>query len=253
MIFDSLTEAPRNLKEGIDWLIALKEGDAVENVLAMGTAVHKFLADKPVGKMELPALENYKRISQKFLEQPELKGQPFVSKLLGRFKAPLSKRPGVLAKYFGNIIESDYQNVLQTRRAKPEVVAANVAQVLYGVEKFLNDIKDSKYYNQAYSGRATWEASCSKSPEACAQILVGIAPMLYTGLRSLKDATEIANKKKPNSKEEQRLGEILNAVGYTEPERQGKMGSVHLLKALSGVDEQVLAVLYDLAGFWAFY
>ncbi|GBE61811.1 hypothetical protein, conserved [Babesia ovata] len=253
MIFDTLKEAPRNLKEGIDWLIALKEGDAVENVVALGAALHRLLSRYPVGFTVLPALENVKRISQKFLEQPELKDQPFVSKLLGRFKAPLNKKPGVLAKYFGNIMESDYQNVIQTRRAKPEVVAANVAQVLYGTEKFLEDIKDPKWYNPTYSGRATWDASCAKDPEACAVILVGIAPMLYTGLRSLKDATEIANKKKPKSKEEKHLGEILKAVGYKEPECQGDVSSVNLLKALSAVDEQVLAVLYDLAGYWAFY
>ncbi|GBE60372.1 hypothetical protein, conserved [Babesia ovata] len=180
--------------------MALRGKDAGKNLAAMGDALHKFLADKPVGKMELPALENVKRISKEFLEQKEFRRYPFVQKMLGMFNGTMNK-------------------------------------------------KCYKYL----SSKATWEASCSKKPEACAAVLAGIAPMLFGGLRTLRRASTEALASWVNINAKERLRDVLKAVGYEEPGCRAGMSGSDIRKALSAVDIRILDTIYDLAGFWAFY
>ncbi|GBE60713.1 hypothetical protein, conserved [Babesia ovata] len=254
MVYTSLTEAPHNLKEAIDWLMALKGTDAAKNMAAIGDAIHKFLVDKPVGFTEVPALGEVKLISKEFMEKPALRVQPFVKLLLERFSKPLDKSPGVIAKAFGLVPKSDYENVVQTRGTKPEAIAKNLGKVVDGCEKFLEKMKISDHYNSAYSSGATWDASCAKDPEACAVVLVGIAPMLYTGLGALRDAcNEEALKYMQFNHRRSTLGEVLEAVGYKEPDCRAGMSTSGVTRALRGVNREILNIIYDLAGFWAFY
>ncbi|GBE61243.1 hypothetical protein, conserved [Babesia ovata] len=253
MVYHSLTEAPHNLKECIDWLMALKGTDPENNFKAMGDAVYKFLADKPVGLTVLPALENIKLISKEFMEKPELKDEWCVDRVLGKFKEPMDKNPNVFSKFFGTVGESDYENVVQTQGVDPEAMAAKVAQVVDNCETFLGDIKDPDHYAPAYSSSATWDISCSSDPEACAVVLVGISPMLYTGLLSLMEASIVACFKWPPFSADKPMGEVLKAVGYVEPECRADMKALHVLRAFKALDEEMFAALYDLAGFWAFY
>ncbi|GBE60306.1 hypothetical protein, conserved [Babesia ovata] len=254
MVYNSLTEVPRNLKEGIDWLMAVKGTDAETNLKAMGEAIYNFLVDKPLGLKKLPALENVKKISKEFMGQKELKNHPSVSTLLDRFDQPMNKsKTAVFFKFPWVRHESDYENILKSQGLKPDDMVNEVAHVMDGCEKFLEKIKVPGQYKSVYSGEATWESSCAKNPEACAVVLVGIAPMLYSGLRSLKDATEAATRYGKIPKAEKRLGSLLKAVGYDEPECRPGMSGSDILKALDGVDVDILITLYDIAGFWAFY
>ncbi|GBE61019.1 hypothetical protein, conserved [Babesia ovata] len=253
MAYTSLTDVPRNLKEGIDWLIALKGADAEKNLKAMGSAVYDLLADKPVGFTEVPALENVKRISKEFLEKPELKNQRSAKKLLKRYRAPMVKNLERFARYAGFNLESDYKNIIETRGVKPEDVVEDLFVAVYGCEKFLEKIKCPDKYESSYSSEATWESSCAQDPEACAAVLVGIAPMLYIGIRSLQDASRTAIWKGPSENAKKRLVDVLKAVGYEEPQRCAGLSGSDVLKALEAIDLHVLITIYEFAGFWAFY
>ncbi|GBE61430.1 hypothetical protein, conserved [Babesia ovata] len=252
MLHNSLIEVPRNLKEGIDWLIALKGRNFNYNMTAMGLALHNLLKRHPVGLKVLPALECVKRISKQFLEQPELKDQPFVKNLLRRYEEPLNKEPGVLAEIFGDTPLSDYENVVELRGVKGGDIIKDLGNVVRGCEKFLKNIKIPYQYKSAYSSKATWDESCSRDPEACAVVFVGIAPMLYAGLRSLRDASEHAIKGS-NHMAEHRLWYVFKAMGYREQECRPSMSASDMIEALSGVDVNIFTIVYDLAGFWAFY
>ncbi|GBE59193.1 hypothetical protein, conserved [Babesia ovata] len=254
MVYNSLTEAPHNLKEAIDWLMALRGTDAEKSLAAMGDALYKFLADKPVGKMKVSALENVKKISKKFMGQKALKDQPFVKTLLGRFKRNTSKTVSLFHRWFETMAQSDCENVMEVRGVKPEDITVNLAKAVDGCEKFLDDIKIPNQYKSAYSSGATWSSSCARNPEACAVVLVGIAPMLYAGLRSLKETSaEAANRNWLASYAELKLGKVLTAVGYKEPQCRAKMSGSDVFKALQSVSFEMLNTIYDLAGFWAFY
>ncbi|CDR96712.1 hypothetical protein BBBOND_0306160 [Babesia bigemina] len=268
MVYTSLTEAPHNLKEGIDWLMALKGTDGVKNVKAMSEALYNFLADKPVGKMELPALEEVKLISKDFLGLPQLKGPSSVGEILGlpqikgpspvgdlqkRYETPMDKTSCMWLKRMWTLNESDYDNIVEAWGLTTEDFIYKLGRVMHATEKFLEGVKISDQYESAYSTEATWEASCSEKPEDCAVVLVGMAPMLYAGLLSLKDASQRAAKKGPQSKEETRLREVLEAVGYVETQRNDNLSGSDVLMALSDVDKQLLYILYDFAGYWAFY
>ncbi|GBE61205.1 hypothetical protein, conserved [Babesia ovata] len=253
MVYNSLTDIPRNLKEGIDWLIALKGDDAKENLAAMGDAIHKFLADKPVGKMELPALEKVKSISKEFLEKPELKCRWPIKNMLEKLYKPMNKNISGCAKFFRNVDESDYKNVLKARGVKPEDISKDLRKVVHGTETFLDDIKNPDQYKSAYSSEATWEASCAKDPEACAVVLVGIAPMLFGGLRALREASHDESHIFSRSKNKGVVGSVLEALGYNVAERRPNMSGSYVFKAVENVKLKMLITLYDLAGLWAFY
>ncbi|GBE60608.1 hypothetical protein, conserved [Babesia ovata] len=251
MLHNWLTDVPSNLKEGIDWLIALRGTDAEKNLGAMGKALYGLLADKPVGFTEVPALEEVKRISKEFLEQKELKCQPFVEDLLKRYTTPLRKLLKRLPAITDSVEESDYKNVVETRGIKPKDIAKYISEIVHNCENLLNDITKPHRYATAYSPEATWDSSCAKDPEACAVILVGIAPMLYTGLRSLQVASADALEDEPYSKAKERVEEVLKAVGYKETECRASMSGSDIRKALGGINDRVLQIIHDIAGFWA--
>ncbi|GBE62553.1 hypothetical protein, conserved [Babesia ovata] len=253
MQFDSLTEAPRNLKEGIDWLMALRGTDAERNLTAMGAALYNFLADKPVGLMELPALENVKHLSKDFMWQKELKDQWPVNIMLRRFNNPMDKTQGKFSETTGFVEESDFENVIQTKGVKPKDIAKDLGNVVDACEKFLRSIKVPDHYISAYSREATWEASCSKDPEACAVVFVGIAPMLYAGLNALMATCIAAFFRGSNSTGYNNMREVLRALGYVEPECRAGISAPNAVMALGGVDKRVVTTIYDLSGFWAFY
>ncbi|GBE61309.1 hypothetical protein, conserved [Babesia ovata] len=180
MVYTSLTEAPHNLKEGIDWLMALRGKDGEKNLAAMGAALYDFFEDKPVGKMELPALEKIKSISKEFMENPALNYMWPANELLRRFRAPMSKKgPICLGSCFGATLESDYKNVVKTKNLTVETIAKKLGKVVDGCEKFLEKIKSPDGYKPSYNSEATWDASCAKDPEACAVVLVGSADAVH--------------------------------------------------------------------------
>ncbi|GBE61090.1 hypothetical protein, conserved [Babesia ovata] len=253
MVYHSLTEAPHNLKEGIDWLVALKGTNAEGNLKALGTAVHKFLVNKPVGFTEVPALENIKLVTKKFLEQTELDDQWFVKELLKRYNKPINTKPGIMAKYFRAADECDYKNVVTAKRISAKTIAGKLGMVVGFCERFLDHIKVPNQYQSAYSSEATWDASCTKDPEACAIVFVGIAPMLYGGLGSLQSATIADSLKHLPFAPKKSFGNVLKALGYVEPGCRDSLSGSDVGSALRGLCLRTLVTLCDLAGFWAFY
>ncbi|GBE59106.1 hypothetical protein, conserved [Babesia ovata] len=253
MVYNSLTEAPRNLKEGIDWLMALRGTDAVKNSRSMGAALYNFFSDKLVGFKEVPALEEVKVITKKFLEKPELKDRSYVKGMLKRYNGLMDKNPKKIGDVIKGVEESDYKNVVKARGVKPEDITKSVSEVVHGCEKFLKHIKAPDQYKSAYSSEASWETSCAKDPEACAVVLVGIAPMLYTGILSLWDASNppVFGCRTPGAAE--RLRKVLKAVGYAEPESRNSLSRDRVRKALSNMHKNVLDTIYDFAAYWAFY
>ncbi|GBE61110.1 hypothetical protein, conserved [Babesia ovata] len=253
MVYHSLTQAPQNLKEAIDWLMALKGPYSKLTIQAMGAAIYDFLSDKPVGKMEVPALEEVKLISRSFLRKSQLQNHWSVERLVGRFSVRMSKSDGGLAcNGHKDYLESDHVNVVRARRATPRTIAKNIGEVVHATGKFLDEIKNPAEYKSAYGPEVNWIQSCVNDPEACAVVFVGIAPMLYAGLRCLKDADSVEQWKWPEFKAPTSDG-LLKAVGYEEQDCRAGISGYDVRKALSGVDLQILSIIYDIAGFWAFY
>ncbi|CDR94915.1 hypothetical protein BBBOND_0200720 [Babesia bigemina] len=253
MVYNSLTDAPRNLKEGIDWLLALKGTDAENNLAAMGAALYDFLVDKPVGYTEVPALEKVKLVSKEFLKQPELKKQLSVGHMLAKFNKPINKKATFLQKLFGGVDKCNYMNVVKETPLSAQTIAQKLGTAINGFEKFLEKITTADKYESAYGSEATWEASCSKKPEDCAAVFVGIAPMIWAGIRSLENACfdddyswpGLRNKKNVSAK-------VLSALGFKDSECLHNTSAVYVASAVAIVWKELLT-FYDLSGFWAFY
>ncbi|CDR97437.1 hypothetical protein BBBOND_0313390 [Babesia bigemina] len=285
MVYNSLTDIPRNLKEGIDWLIALKGTDGEKNLAAMGAAVYNFLApclpervaeevvgdaakgvlNNPVGNpadsKPFLALEHIKLISMGYMWQKELRELWPANVMLKLFIKFIDKKPSELAN---------------TIKDNPETVTEKLGKIVNGCEKFVSDIKHPEQYKSAYGKNATWVKSCSQNPEDCAAVFVGIAPMLYVGLESLRDASQDAKKAEPSEAGENfrkvlkavglkdrgssndssdldeaqnRLGEVLQAMGYEQRRIRDSMRGSYVLQSLSVLDHDLLNSLYDISGF----
>ncbi|CDR94302.1 hypothetical protein BBBOND_0106110 [Babesia bigemina] len=253
MVYKSLTEAPHNLKEGIDWLMAVKGTDAEKNLKALGEAVHKFLADKPVGSMKVPTLEKIKSVSKEFLQKPRFKDLWYVKDMLDKFDGPMNKTRHMWLKRQTANYHSDYENIIQTAGITAKHMVENVNDVVDGFEKLLEKVKIPDQYKSAYTSEATWVASCGKRPQVCAVVFVGIAPMLYTGLRYVWDSARAAIRNGRNSSEEMGLKDVLKAVGYEEPGCNISISSSDIRSASNDVHPYILDKIYDIGGFWAFY
>ncbi|CDR97767.1 hypothetical protein BBBOND_0402550 [Babesia bigemina] len=235
MVHKSLTDLPRNLKEGIDWLLAVKGDDGESNLKALGAAVYDFLAQQPLALTNVPSLENIKLISMGFMWNKELRDLWPANVMLGKFIHSADKKADELADTMGT---------------RPEKVAANIGTIVHGVEKFLDDIKHPAQYKSAYGHKATWDRSCAKNPEDCAAIFVGIAPMLYVGLESLRDASESASGAFLSDEiSTRRFRRVFKAMGYRKRRLRPNIGGPDFLKALSNVQKDVLSILDDVSGF----
>ncbi|GBE61324.1 hypothetical protein, conserved [Babesia ovata] len=250
MVYNLLTTAPHNLKDAIDWLMAIKGTDSVD---ALGEAVHKVLSELPVGFKLLPSIDNMKRITKRFLEQDEIKDQWLVGDLLQRYDTRMTKDPEHIARALERGHKSDCHNIVETRGLKPEDVTTYVRKIVDGCENFLEHVKNPDTYVSTYSENATWDASCSKYPEGCAKVLIGTAPILYAGLQSLWNASTPGLMTWTPFSHEKHLRKVLKAVGYKEPEYRANIGPSDVRNALSGLDGRVLYTIYDIAGFWGYY
>ncbi|GBE61152.1 hypothetical protein, conserved [Babesia ovata] len=199
MVYTSLTEAPRNLRESIDWLMALRGADAEANLKALGAAVHHLLADKPVGFTDVPALENVKLITKEFLEQEELRDNPFVEDLLGIYTAPMNKSPEGLDSDSVAVEESDHENFIKVWGLTAKMVADNL------------------------------------------------------GLRSLRELGDLSVADESLSEEKEDIVYALEALGYNDSEFRAGMSRLDLIRVLKPVDSRMLGMIYDFAGFRAFY
>ncbi|GBE59508.1 Probable serine threonine- kinase kinX, putative [Babesia ovata] len=251
MVYDSLTDAPRDFREGIDWLVALKGTDAESNLAALGAAVYKFLSDNPDDSDQLPAYQKVKLITKEFLEQEGIKDRRTVRVMLARFNTPRDLKSYILAKPLDTFEDSDTKKIVEAWGITAENIAEKLTQSVDACEKFLGDIKVPGQYMSAYSSKATWAESCSKKPEDCAAVFVGIAPMLYTGLTSLWDATDADDFRLVPSKAKKNLNNLLAALRYVKPEVRAKMDRSDVVNALSGVGIDVLDTLTEVAEFWA--
>ncbi|CDR95158.1 hypothetical protein BBBOND_0203150 [Babesia bigemina] len=245
MVYESLIDVPHNVKEGIDWLVALKGDDGDEHLAALGEAIHKYLSynfkNNPELAKKLPSLEHVKLISMGFMWNKELRGLWPAKDVLGNFVKAMDKKPS----YFVNAMGSN-----------PAKITKNLTKFFGGCEKFLDEIKHPATYESAYSSKATWDASCSEIPEACAAVFVGIAPMLYLGLESMRDASASQSscwwpfgKKKAKVN----FGEVVRAVGYDDLDCLGGAGSASALKAVKNLNPNVVDIVHDLCGFDAVY
>ncbi|GBE59574.1 Probable serine threonine- kinase kinX, putative [Babesia ovata] len=253
MVYDSLTDAPRDFREGIDWLVALKGTDAEKNLAALGAAAYRFLSEKPDDSNQLPAYKKVELITKEFLEQEGLKNRRPIKLMLSRFNTPRDEKPDSIAPFFGDFdgrVDGEYANEW---RITAENIAARLTKSVNACEKFLKDIQVPGKYKSAYSSEATWSGSCSKKPEECAAVFVGIAPMLYTGLVSLWEATDADTFEWLPSRAQKDLEALLKALRYAKPECRSKMRRSDVVKALSGVGIDVLDTLHLFADFWAIY
>ncbi|GBE59261.1 hypothetical protein, conserved [Babesia ovata] len=234
MVYSSLAEAPRNLKEAIDWLMAVKGTDAEVNLKAVGAAVYNFLADKSFGKVEIPDLEKVRLISKKFMEKPDIKDHWFVQKLLEKLNEPTHKT----------------QKTANALRCISKTMLKNLARGAYALEAFLNDIKHPDLYISAYSPEATWGKSCAKNPEDCIVVFVGMVPMLWSGIHYMLSTCKDANMRRPPSLEDKHMREVLRAVGYSYPQWRPDIRGSDFVKALGCASKNVKVAPYGLSGYW---
>ncbi|CDR96787.1 hypothetical protein BBBOND_0306910 [Babesia bigemina] len=252
MLYNSLTDIPRNLKEGIDWLMAVKGSCDENNWKAMVGAVHHLFSKHSARYQQLPALEKIKSVAKEFLQKPGLRDNVVAKEVLELFDTlDSAAKTGEKASPYKYYDENGH--AIRVKGAKPEYIEQTLRKVVDGCEKFLEDIKRPETYRSAYSSEATWEASCSEKPEDCAVVLVGIAPMLYAGLQSLSDVAEQDNGWFISVTTYKNPGEVLIPLGYYSSECRADLNGAEIFRIFNSLDEDLFHKTYALAGFDTFY
>ncbi|GBE60334.1 hypothetical protein, conserved [Babesia ovata] len=223
MVYNSLTDTPHNLKEGLDWLMALKGVDATNNLKAVGEAIYNLLQSRAVDTTAFEAVK-----------EGEIEDQKSVQNMRGTF--------------IGNK-NAGSSGLATSKRLTAGAIAERLGKLVDGCEQFLDSTTAHERYVSAYSSEATWESSCAQDPEACAATLLGIAPMLYTGLQGLRWVSQCASYGGSNSQAAMRMPGMLEALGYNKEEGRSYLTGSYVAWSLRGVDRDTLSILYDLAGF----
>ncbi|CDR95633.1 hypothetical protein BBBOND_0207870 [Babesia bigemina] len=250
MVYNSLTDVPRDFREGIDWLVALKRTGFESNLKAISDAVFNFLAHKPAGACQLPAFQQVKLNVKKFLGQEGLKDRRIVKPMLERFNRPKNQKSDFFARFFQSVGENGGRQIENNWGITGENILTKLAKSVDGCNTFLRNINVPAQYKSAYSSKATWDASCSTKPEDCAAIFVGITPMLYAGLMSLWDATDESAFRLTPDKARKELEDILNAMRYVNPDCRSSLSRLEVVNALRGIGIDELGTLGTLAEFW---
>ncbi|CDR94163.1 hypothetical protein BBBOND_0104720 [Babesia bigemina] len=252
VVYNSLIYVPRNFKEAVDWLIAVRGDDGMKNLKALGAALYDFYAHMSGRFTEVSDLDKVIRVSREFLEQEKLKKRRSVKRILIKLNDRLRKTPDQLAKRIGSAHDTKNEKYLQKKGLTADTIAENLCCVVDACAEFLGRIKNRSHYKSAYSPQATWDASFSAHPETGVVIFVGIAPMLCASISSLNAAVFAAMLRFPPFIAYKRMQELIQALGYVEPECRAGMTASYVGDALEGFEETII-FLYELAGFWIFY
>ncbi|GBE61179.1 hypothetical protein, conserved [Babesia ovata] len=94
-----------------------------------------------------------------------------------------------------------------------------------------------------------YKAPMSKNPEQLAKVFSRVDESDYKNVEASLDA----QKEGPHSDAANRLGKMFKALGYEERDCIDGLKASDIRKALEGVNKQILAIVYNIAGFWAFY
>ncbi|CDR94099.1 hypothetical protein BBBOND_0104080 [Babesia bigemina] len=251
-VYKSLIYVPRNFKEAVDWLIAVRGDDGMKNLKALGAALYDFYAHMSGRFTEVSDLDKVIRVSREFLEQEKLKKRRSVKRILIKLNDRLRKTPDQLAKDTGSADDTENEKYLQKKGLTADTIAEKLCCVVDACAEFLGRIKNRSHYKSAYSPQATWDASFSAHPETGVVIFVGIAPMLCASISSLNAAVFAAMLRFPPFIAYKRMQELIQALGYVEPECRAGMTASYVGDALEGFEETII-FLYELAGFWIFY
>ncbi|CDR95001.1 hypothetical protein BBBOND_0201580 [Babesia bigemina] len=252
VVYNSLAHVPRNFKECIDWLMAVRGDDGMKNLKVLEAALYDFYAHMSGRFTEVSDLDKVIRVSREFLEQEKLKKRRSVKRILIKLNDRLRKTPDQLAKRIGSAHDTKNEKYLQKKGLTADTIAENLCYVVDACAKFLGRIKNRSHYKSAYSPQATWDASFSAHPETGVVIFVGIAPMLCASISSLNAAVFAAMLRFPPFIAYKRMQEMIEALGYVEPQRRAGMTASYVGDALDGFEETI-DFIFDLAGFWAFY
>ncbi|CDR94509.1 hypothetical protein BBBOND_0108070 [Babesia bigemina] len=253
VVYNSLIYVPRNFKEAVDWLIAVRGDDGMKHLKALGAALYDFYAHMSGRFTEVSDLDKVIRVSREFLEQEKLKKRRSVKRILIKLNDRLRKTPDQLAKDIGSADDTEKEKYLQTKGLTADTIAEKLCCVVDACAEFLGRIKNRSHYKSAYSPQATSDASFSAHPETGVVIFVGIAPMLCASILALEMASFRAVLRLPPFIAYKRMQELIQALGYVEPECRAGMTASYVVDALGDFESETTDFIYRLAGFWAFY
>ncbi|CDR97669.1 hypothetical protein BBBOND_0401610 [Babesia bigemina] len=252
VVYNSLMYVPRNFKEAVDWLIAVRGDDAERNLATLGAAIYDLYVHMSGRSTEWSNLDKAIRFSIDFLEQEKLKKHLYVKMILAILSYRVNITPNVLTNIIVSAYDTENQRFLHKNGLTADTIAEKLCYVVDACAEFLGRIKNRSHYNSAYSPQATWDALFSAHPETGAVIFVGIAPMLVAGLLSLRSASLAGKLKSSPLIASKRMQELIQALGYVEPQLCAGMTASYVGRALGGFTYETINFIFDLAGFWTF-
>ncbi|GBE59430.1 hypothetical protein, conserved [Babesia ovata] len=277
MVYSSLVTAPSNMKEAIDWMAAVKASGGAQS---LAEAVAELFKVGSKGKYDLGIVEEVRHHVKLFLQKPGLKehaaSRQIIKKIIEtsvkfirtphddkrsrarlRYKMRLGKKP----RKKGSKADEEDEKKYEVAPDKPPVyvISNNLTSVEIkkgvqdSVEKFdtlLKKIKKGQSYVSSYDTSAEWEKCCAPDPLICAQIFVGIAPLLYATSRVLRYVTTFTAGVYKIADESRKLGQFFGLVGYDVENDINARKTVDIFRFnVDFITENFAMRLNELAGF----
>ncbi|CDR96514.1 hypothetical protein, conserved [Babesia bigemina] len=248
MVYNSLVTAPSDMKEAIDWMAAVK---ATGGAHSLAEAVAHLFHVGSKGGYDLGLIEEVRHHVKLFLQKPGLKEHAASRQIIKKIvetcikfirttdddnaeeeKAKSKRRLRRKHRKKSRKKQSEADEKLAEDHKKYEVapdkppvyiISSKLTEdeikkgVQDSLEKFdtlLKKIRKGQTYVPTYSTAAEWERCCAPDPLICAQIFVGIAPLLYATSRMLRYVTTFTSGIYKIADESKKLGQFFRLAGY---------------------------------------
>ncbi|GBE60774.1 hypothetical protein, conserved [Babesia ovata] len=212
----SLLEAPSNLKESLDWIVAVRRCSAIPmlekatyTLLLHGTPVLPETASMKEGDMSTNVCsEDTKTNCQDIdAESKTITGSTHVADYDVLIKPTLWIENLVMKLYFMDV---------SAREVKRSDLYRCLAQVSTRIQLTLLNLTKESTYVESYDKTATWRNSCAGNPYKCAEVFVSLLIRVYNNLNLIKRECKrwLNLDSKLNGAGSRAVGDLFASMGY---------------------------------------
>ncbi|GBE59378.1 hypothetical protein, conserved [Babesia ovata] len=215
-VYCSLLEAPSNLKESLDWMVAVRRCSAIPMlaktmyiVLLHGTQILPELTNireggAPTNVRSEDATSNYQDIAA---------GHKTITKGAHRSGRDVITKP---TSWIDNLLIKLHLMDASEKEVKVNELYRHLAKASTRIQLILLNLTTDSTYVESYDRDVTWENSCAENPLKCAEIFVSFLIPVCDDLHMIQSE---CNKRhnldsKLNGTGQRSVGKMLASMGY---------------------------------------
>ncbi|CDR95729.1 hypothetical protein BBBOND_0208830 [Babesia bigemina] len=250
---------PTSFREAMDWLEAVR---STAGIKPLGEAVYALIRESTTRTLRLDLMHSVKTNVRNFLRFEGFTGFPSFRLMLDSVTGYPSPEHAICLngdKHDPEAVKmgvKGYCDVTEFDTLQYEDVHRMVYETIQTAHYLVDGIKKVESYEDSYVSKPLWDVSCKEKPQKCAEVFIGIIPMIYPTLFELYKYTQRFDNWDLHikTKKDDTLGWLFEGSGYTfYKDLKGKVNAEDIEITIPYVDMDYFKKLYHLAGFWKFY